>query len=55
LAVGISGSGPTLFAIADDGAVARALATWLNQHYRQNELGFAHVCRADLGGARSVD
>jgi homoserine kinase len=55
LAVGISGSGPTLFAIADDGAVARALAAWLNQHYRQNELGFAHVCRADLGGARSVD
>ncbi len=54
LAVGISGSGPTIFAIADDSLVATATADWLNQHYRQNELGFVHICRADLGGARSV-
>lgn len=54
LTVGISGSGPTVFAIADDSTVARALAEWLDRNYRQNELGFVHVCRADLGGARSV-
>lgn len=54
LTVGISGSGPTLFAIADDSGVARTLADWLDRHYRQNEHGFVHVCRADLGGARSV-
>ena len=54
LTVGISGSGPTVFAIADDSGVARTLADWLDRHYRQNEHGFVHVCRADLGGARSV-
>jgi homoserine kinase len=54
LAVGISGSGPTIFAIADDGLVAAAAADWLNQNYRKNEQGFVHICRADLGGARSV-
>ncbi len=55
LAVGISGSGPTVFAIADDGAVAAALADWLGREYCQTERGFAHVCRADLGGARSIE
>ncbi|MDZ4730108.1 MAG: homoserine kinase [Xanthomonadales bacterium] len=54
LAVGISGSGPTVFAIADDLLVAEAAAQWLDQHYRQNDQGFVHVCRADLGGTRSV-
>jgi homoserine kinase len=54
LAVGISGSGPTIFAIADDLLVAEAAAQWLDQNYRKNELGFVHVCRADLGGARSI-
>ena len=54
LAVGISGSGPTVFAIADDMLVAEAAAQWLDQHYRKNDQGFVHVCRADLGGARSI-
>jgi homoserine kinase len=54
LTVGISGSGPTVFAIADDLLVANAAAKWLDQNYRKNETGFVHVCRADLGGARSV-
>jgi homoserine kinase len=54
IAMGISGSGPTIFAIADDMLVAEAAAQWLDQHYRQNEQGFVHICRADLGGARSV-
>jgi len=55
LAVGISGSGPTVFALVDDYEVARKTREWLDRHYRKNERGFAHVCRADLGGARSVD
>lgn len=54
LAVGISGSGPTVFAIADDLLVAEAAAQWLDQHYRKNDQGFVHICRADLGGARSI-
>jgi len=54
LAVGISGSGPTLFALADNDEIALAAAQWLRDHYQTTEHGFAHVCRADLGGARRV-
>ena len=55
LAVGISGSGPTIFALVDDFDVARETSAWLADHYQKNEHGFVHVCRADLGGARSID
>jgi homoserine kinase len=55
LAVGISGSGPTIFALVDHHAVAAAVRDWMAGHYQQNARGFVHVCRADLGGARSVD
>jgi len=54
LAVGISGSGPTIFAITDDMAIAEASAQWLDRHYRKNDFGFVRICRADLGGARSI-
>ena len=54
LAVGISGSGPTIFSVVDEPGVARASAAWLAEHYRQEENGFVHTCRADLGGARSI-
>jgi homoserine kinase len=55
LAVGISGTGPTIFALVDDFEVARATAARLATHYQQNEQGFVHICRADLGGARSIE
>lgn len=55
LAVGISGSGPTIFALVDDYEVANRVAAWMDQNYKKNETGFVHVCRADLGGARVVD
>jgi homoserine kinase len=54
LAVGISGSGPTIFGLVNDSDVARRVAAWLGEHYQQNERGFVHICRADLGGARSI-
>jgi homoserine kinase len=54
LAVGISGSGPTVFALVDEPAVAAEAAAWMAENYCKNEQGFVHVCRADLGGARSV-
>jgi homoserine kinase len=54
LATGISGSGPTIFCIADDSRVAETAADWLKQNYLQNENGFVHICRADLAGAREV-
>jgi homoserine kinase len=55
LAVGISGSGPTIFALVDDYEAARRVEGWMAEHYQQNEDGFVHICRADLGGARSID
>jgi homoserine kinase len=55
LAVGISGSGPTIFALVDDYQVARRVENWMAENYCMSENAFVHVCRADLGGARSID
>jgi homoserine kinase len=55
LAVGISGSGPTIFALVDHHEVAAKSRDWMAANYQKNERGFVHICRADLGGARSVD
>ena len=55
LAVGISGSGPTIFALVHDYDVANRAAEWLDRNYKKNETGFVHICRADLGGARCID
>ncbi len=55
LAVGISGSGPAIFALVDDFEVAQAVETWLARNYQKTEQGFVHICRADLGGTRSVE
>ncbi|NDL61349.1 homoserine kinase [Acerihabitans arboris] len=52
LACGISGSGPTLFAVCDRDDTAQRLAGWLEQHYLQNDEGFVHICRLDTTGAR---
>lgn len=52
LACGISGSGPTLFAICDRQNTAARTADWLAQHYLQNDEGFVHICRLDASGAR---
>ncbi|TCV99091.1 homoserine kinase [Biostraticola tofi] len=52
LACGISGSGPTLFAVCDQEDTARRTADWLSQHYLQNDEGFVHICRLDTTGAR---
>jgi len=55
LAVGISGSGPTIFALADTASVAKSAAEWMDANYKKNDRGMVHICRADLGGARTVD
>jgi homoserine kinase len=52
LACGISGSGPTMFAVCDREDTAQRLADWLAQHYLQNDEGFVHICRLDTTGAR---
>lgn len=59
LAVGISGSGPTLFCVTDDKEKAKHFASWLNEHYLQTSAtgtseGFVHICQADTQGAMSL-
>lgn len=55
LAVGISGSGPTLFCVCDDLAQAQENAAWLQNNYLKTVNGetdgFVHVCQADNNGA----
>lgn len=54
LACGISGSGPTLFAVCNQPDTAQRMAEWLRQHYLQNDEGFVHICRIDTAGARKL-
>ncbi|SQK76757.1 Homoserine kinase [Tatumella ptyseos] len=54
LACGISGSGPTLFAVCDTQEVAEQARQWLQQNYLQNDEGFVHICRLDTTGARKL-
>jgi len=52
LASGISGSGPTLFAVTDSLAKAKELELYLQQNYLQTDDGFSHICKLDTKGAR---
>jgi len=54
LAVGISGSGPTLFCVCDSEQQAKTFASWLQENYLQTELGFVHVCLVDDAGAIEI-
>ncbi|QIM64946.1 homoserine kinase [Frederiksenia canicola] len=54
LAVGISGSGPTMFAIAPDLEHAQKLSAYLEKHYLQTNEGFIHICKVDNQGAREL-
>ncbi|MBL4764894.1 MAG: homoserine kinase [Colwellia sp.] len=54
LAVGISGSGPTLFCVCDSEQQAQAFATWLQDNYLQTNLGFVHICQVDEAGAVEI-
>ena len=55
LAVGISGSGPTLFCVCEEQAQAQEFAHWLQTNYLQTDLGFVHVCKVDEVGACTLD
>jgi homoserine kinase len=59
LAVGISGSGPTLFCVTDDQNKALQFASWLEQNYLKTlangvSEGFVHICQTDSQGAVSL-
>ncbi len=55
LAVGISGSGPTIFSACEDLKTAQQQATWLEKNYLQTEHGFVAICQADATGTRAID
>jgi len=52
IASGISGSGPTLFAVTDSLVKAQELELYLQQNYLQTDDGFSHICKLDTQGAR---
>ena len=52
-AMGISGSGPTIFAVFSNLSQANSLQSWLNKHFLQNNDGFTHICKIDTQGART--
>lgn len=54
LAVGISGSGPTLFSACSDLNSAQTQADWLKQNYLQTKQGFVAICQTDQQGTRSI-
>ena len=55
LACGISGSGPTMFAIAPNLTTANQIAAYLEKHYLQNSQGFVHICQVNKQGAQLLN
>ncbi|MXP67152.1 homoserine kinase [Pantoea sp. Aalb] len=54
LVCGISGSGPTFFAICNDMTIAHKIVSWLKKYYIKNEEGFIYICSLDKTGARKL-
>ena len=54
LSVGISGSGPTVFAVCDNLETAEKAKQIFSSTYSQTERSFTHICKVDTQGARRV-
>jgi len=54
-AVGISGSGPTLFSACTDLKTAEQQAAWLQQNYLQSDRGIVAICQSDSAGSRTLN
>lgn len=54
LSFGISGSGPTVFAVTQTLESAKSIQQWLDSHYIQNQDGFSHICKIDTAGTRLI-
>ncbi|GAB57326.1 homoserine kinase [Rheinheimera nanhaiensis] len=54
LHLGISGAGPTLFALCANDAQAQLAATYLSRHYEKNQDATTQICRLSLAGARAL-
>ena len=53
IGTGISGSGPTVFAVCTEEEIANRIAEYAGSHFCQGH-GFAHVCLPDFIGARII-
>uniref|UniRef100_A0A486XTK4 Homoserine kinase n=1 Tax=Rheinheimera sp. BAL341 TaxID=1708203 RepID=A0A486XTK4_9GAMM len=54
LHLGISGAGPTLFALCANDAQAQLAADYLTRHYEKNQDATTQICRLSLAGARAL-
>ena len=54
LSVGISGSGPTVFAVCDKLETAEQAKIIFDTHYIQSEVGFSSICLVDNQGTRTI-
>ncbi|WP_333606380.1 homoserine kinase [Arsukibacterium sp.] len=54
LHLGISGAGPTLFALCQDDDSATEAAAYLAEHYAKNQDALTHICRLSPVGARAL-
>ncbi|HAW93434.1 MULTISPECIES: homoserine kinase [unclassified Arsukibacterium] len=54
LHLGISGAGPTLFALCPDDATAAHAAAYLQQHYEKNADACTLICQLSTAGARAL-
>ncbi len=54
LSFGISGSGPTVFAVMRNEENAKVVKDWLQANYVQNDDGFSTVCKIDTEGTRCL-
>ena len=54
LHVGISGAGPTVFALCQSDAQAQLAADYLARHYGKNQDATTQICRLSLAGARAL-
>ncbi|SET02222.1 homoserine kinase [Thorsellia anophelis] len=54
LAMGISGSGPTVFTICDSLEIAEKVASLMQSGYIQNEEGFVHICQLNTVGTSRI-
>lgn len=54
LHLGISGAGPTLFALCQNDSQAEFAAHYLSRHYEKNQDATTQICRLSLSGARAL-
>ncbi|MBV2129977.1 homoserine kinase [Arsukibacterium indicum] len=54
LHLGISGAGPTLFALCPDDDTATLAADYLQQHYAKNADASTRICQLSAAGARAL-